>query len=84
MKIRSLLSAGLFGVFSTIGAMDSSIAAEDNATALFGALPTFGEASLSASGRYLAFATPIEGDYNVTISEVDSPGKIRRIAFGRS
>src|SRR5258708_26679934 len=62
----------------------SALAAEENAAALFAALPTFGAATLSASGKYLAFVTPINGNYNVVISDVDSPGKISRLSFGQS
>jgi dipeptidyl aminopeptidase/acylaminoacyl peptidase len=83
MKLRAFLSAGLVCLFAGLGAVRST-AAEDNAAALFGALPTFGDASLSATGKYLAFVTPIDGNYNVVISEVDKPGSVRRVAVGQS
>jgi dipeptidyl aminopeptidase/acylaminoacyl peptidase len=83
MKLGVILSTGLACLFAGLGTFGST-AAEDNAAALFGALPTFGAASLSATGKYLAFVTPIDGNYNVVISEVDVPGKFQRVAFGQS
>src|SRR5690242_15114018 len=71
-------------LFAGIVDTRSSLGAEENAAALFGALPTFGPASLSPNGKYLAFVASINGTQSVVISEVDAPGKLSRVAFGQS
>jgi dipeptidyl aminopeptidase/acylaminoacyl peptidase len=84
MKSWSFWRAALTSLFVLSVVPAPSAGADQYPATLFGSIPAFSSPTLSPNGKYLAFVTPIDGVYNVIVSEIAVPGNLKRYGFDTS